>query len=485
MGQHWKKIWVGSAGNMVEWFDWFVYASFATYFAGSFFPAGNDTAKLMNTAGIFAVGFFMRPVGGWLLGRVGDRKGRKAALTLTVTLMSVSAVLIAVAPTYGVAGYGGVAVLLIARLLQGLSVGGEYAASATYLTEASAPGRRGFASSFQYVSMTAGQILGLGLQILLQHTLSSSELHSWGWRIPFVVGALGAAVIFYLRRNMLETEAYEAIETGTATMDTVPRGAVTAGAAGVSGGAGSAGAVAGGGAGVAGDGRAAGAGSVAAEDDRGTIRALLRHKREALLVMALTMGGTVAYYTYTTYLTKYLSNSAGLPKQTATLVSFCALLVFACLQPLAGALSDRVGRRPLLITFAVGSTFLTVPIMTMLKHAGSFWPALGLSLLALVVVTGYTSINACVKAELFPTAIRSLGVALPYAIANALFGGTAEYVALWFKNAGVESGFYWYVAGCAAVSLVVYLTMRETRDIDLKGTKSGEETSRTPEVTAS
>ncbi|EMF00608.1 MFS transporter [Streptomyces mobaraensis NBRC 13819 = DSM 40847] len=424
MEQHWKKIWIGSAGNMVEWFDWFVYASFATYFAGSFFPEGNDTAKLMNTAGIFAVGFFMRPVGGWLLGRVGDRRGRKAALTLTVTLMSASAVLIAAAPTYGVAGYGGVAVLLVARLLQGLSVGGEYAASATYLTEASAPGRRGFASSFQYVSMTAGQLLGLGLLIVLQHTLTSAELHDWGWRIPFVVGALGAAVIFYLRRNMLETETYQ-------EADDTPQG------------------------------------------DRGTVRALLRHKREALLVIALTMGGTVAYYTYTTYLTKYLSNTAGLPKQTATLVSFCALLVFACLQPLAGALSDRIGRRPLLITFAVGSTFLTVPIMTLLKHAGSFWPALGLSLLALLVVTGYTSINACVKAELFPTGVRSLGVALPYAIANAAFGGTAEYVALWFKKSGIESGFSWYVAGCAAVSLVVYLTMRETRDIDLKRVGGG------------
>ncbi|GAA3067502.1 MFS transporter [Streptomyces glomeratus] len=415
--EHWKRIWIGSAGNMVEWYDWFVYASFATYFAGAFFPDGNPTAQLMNTAGIFAVGFFMRPVGGWLLGRVGDRRGRKAALTLTVSLMSASAILIAIAPTYAVAGYGGALVLLVARLLQGLSVGGEYAASATYLTEASDPGRRGFASSFQYVSMTAGQIVGLGLQILLQRTMSDDALHGYGWRVPFVVGALGAAVVFYLRRNMLETEVYEADETGG--------------------------------------------------EERGTLRALWRHRREALLVIALTMGGTVAYYTYTTYLTKYLSNSAGLPKETATLVSFTALIVFACLQPLAGRLSDRIGRRPLLITFAVGSTFLTVPVMTLLKHAGGFWPALGLSLLALVVVTGYTSINACVKAELFPTGIRALGVALPYALANALFGGTAEYVALWFKNVGAESGFFWYVAGCAAVSLVVYLTMRETRDLDL------------------
>ncbi|SHM98056.1 MFS transporter [Streptomyces yunnanensis] len=416
--EQWKKIWVGSAGNMVEWFDWFVYASFAVYFADAFFPKGNDTANLMNTMGIFAVGFFMRPVGGWLLGRVGDRRGRKAALTLTVTLMSVSAILIAVAPTYAVAGYGGIAVLLVARMLQGLSVGGEYAASATYLTEASTPERRGFASSFQYVSMTAGQLLGLALQIILQRSMSEQALHSWAWRIPFIVGALGAGIVFYLRRNMLETDVYAEDDTRT-------------------------------------------------DPDRGTMKALWAHKREAFLVMALTMGGTVAYYTYTTYLTKYLSGTAGLSKPTASLVSFCALFLFMCLQPLAGRLSDRIGRRPLLITFALGSTFLTVPIMTLLKHAGSFWPALGLSLLALVVVTGYTSINACVKAELFPTGIRALGVALPYAIANALFGGTAEYVALWFKNGGIESGYYWYVSGCAAVSLVVYLTMRETRTIDL------------------
>ncbi|MDF3302545.1 MFS transporter [Streptomyces tropicalis] len=428
--QHWKRIWIGSAGNMVEWYDWFVYASFATYFAGAFFPDGNPTAQLMNTAGIFAVGFFMRPVGGWLLGRVGDRRGRKAALTLTVSLMSASAVLIAIAPTYAVAGYGGALVLLLARLLQGLSVGGEYAASATYLTEASDPRRRGFASSFQYVSMTAGQIVGLGLQILLQRTLSDAALHSYGWRIPFVIGALGAAVVFYLRRSMLETEVYEADATGG--------------------------------------------------EERGTLRALWRHKREAFLVVALTMGGTVAYYTYTTYLTKYLSNSAGLPKQTATLVSFTALIVFACLQPLAGRLSDRIGRRPLLITFAVGSTLLTVPVMTLLGRADGFWPALGLSLLALVVVTGYTSINACVKAELFPTGVRALGVALPYALANALFGGTAEYVALWFKNAGAESGFFWYVAACAAVSLVVYVSMRETRDLDLTRVEEAESSRLTP-----
>ncbi|MCF6469007.1 MFS transporter [Nonomuraea sp. MG754425] len=414
---------------MVEWYDWFVYSSFAVYFAASFFPEGNDTAKLLNTAAIFAVGFFMRPLGGWLLGRYADRKGRKAALTLTVTLMSASALLIAIAPTYESVGYFGALVLVVARLLQGLSVGGEYAASATYLTEATPRGRRGFASSFQYVSMTAGQLVGLGLQIILQNTMSAEALNSYGWRIPFVVGAAAAAIVFYLRRSLLETEAYDEEERESGE----------------------------------------------AAEKRGTIKGLLAHKREALLVIALTMGGTVAYYTYTTYLTKYLSNSAGLPKETATLVSFCALFIFMCVQPLAGGLSDRIGRRPLLITFGIGSMLATVPLMTALGGVGGFGGALVLSLIGLLIVTGYTSINAVVKAELFPTSVRALGVALPYAIANALFGGTAEYVALWFKDSGIESGFFWYVSGCAAVSLIVYLTMRETRDVALSRTEQATE----------
>ncbi|MFJ8728511.1 MFS transporter [Streptomyces bauhiniae] len=409
----------GSLGNLVEWYDWFVYASFAIYFADSFFPGDNPTTKLLNTAGIFAVGFLMRPVGGWVLGRAADRHGRKSALTLTVTMMSVAALLIAVAPTYGQAGYFGALVLLLARLLQGLSIGGEYAASATYLTEASARNRRGLGSSFQYVSMTCGQLLGLAILITMQHTLTTGQLQSWGWRVPFVLGAVFALVVFWLRRRLTETEAFTE-ETGG--------GADTA---------------------------------------RGSLKALWEHRRQAGLVMALTLGGTVAYYTYTTYLTKYLIGSAGMAKSTATLVSFTALAVFAAIQPPAGMLSDRIGRRPLLITFAVGCTVGTYPIMTALGSAHSYWSALGLSLLALVIVTGYTSINAAVKAELFPTRVRALGVALPYALANALFGGTAEYVALWFKDAGHEKLFFWYVSGCALVSLVTYVLMPDTRDAAL------------------
>jgi len=413
----WKAVIGGSVGNMIEWYDWFVYSTFSVYFASRFFPEGNATAQLLNTALIFAVGFFMRPVGGWLLGRVGDRKGRKAALTTTVTLMSLSAILIAVAPTYAQVGYFGAAVLLVARLLQGLSVGGEYAASATYLSEVSTPGRRGFFSSFQMVSMKVGQLIGLALQISLQQTLSESALSSWGWRIPFVVGAIGAAGIFWLRRNLLETEAYETLDEDTAT-----------------------------------------------RAKRGTMRGLLDYKREFALIIAFSMGGTLCDYTYSTYMTKYLSNTAGLSKNDASLVSFCAIAVMLLLVPLAGALSDRIGRRPLLITFGVGATLGTVPLMTALGHVSTFGGALLLMLVGIVIITGYTAISGVVKTEMFPAHVRALGVALPYAIANALFGGSAEYVALWFKDAGMESGFYWYVTACSAVSLVVYVTMRETRD---------------------
>ncbi|WP_051192857.1 MFS transporter [Nocardia jiangxiensis] len=411
----WTALIGGSIGNLIEWYDWFVYSTFSVYFASAFFPKGNPTAQLLNTAGIFAVGFFMRPVGGWLLGRLGDRKGRKAALTTSVTMMTASALLIAVAPTYARVGYFGALVLLLARLLQGLSIGGEYAASAAYLSEASKPGKRGFLSSFQMVFMKVGQLFGLAMQIILQHSMSDHTLHFWGWRIPFVFGAFAAAGIYYMRRKMLETEAFDQDDT--------------------------------------------------ARRERGTLRALFTYKREFLLVVGFSMGGTLCDYMYSTYMTKYLSNTAGLSKDTAALVSFCAIVVFIFLQPLAGALSDRIGRRPLLIFFGVTSTLGTVPLMTALRSVHGFGDALVLMVVGLVIITGYTSISGVVKTELFPTAVRTLGVALPYAIANALFGGSAEYVGLWFKHAGIESAFFWYASGCCAISLVVYIAMRETRNV--------------------
>ncbi|MBQ6641521.1 MAG: MFS transporter [Saccharopolyspora sp.] len=417
-GSHVRAVIGGSIGNLVEWYDWFVYASFALYFAERFFPEGSPTAQLMNTAAVFAVGFLARPLGGWLLGRVADRRGRKFGLTLSVTMMSVSALLIALAPTHDQAGYLGAAILLVARIMQGLSVGGEYAASASYLTEASQRGHRGLGSSFQYVSVTLGQLFGLAVLMVLQSLLTPQQLSAWGWRIPFVIGAIAAVVVFYLRRRLPETAAYQE-ETANDS------------------------------------GR------------RGTLAEVWRNRRAALLVFALTIGGSVAFYTYTTYLTKYLVNSAGLSKGTATSVMFLALCVFAVLLPVGGALSDRIGRRPVLMFFGVGTTLGTYPIMTAIQRWPSFGAALALAVLALTIVCGYSSVNACVKAELFPTSVRTVGVAVPYSLAQAIFGGTAEYIALAFRNAGHEHYFFFYVSGCALFSLIVYLAMPETRAVAL------------------
>ncbi|MGI5500993.1 MFS transporter [Lentzea sp. CA-135723] len=402
----------GSVGNLIEWYDWYAYTAFSIYFAAAFFPKGDQTAQLLNTAAVFAVGFLMRPLGGWLLGRYADRHGRRAALTLSVTLMAAGSLIIAVTPSYATIGVAAPVLLVLARLLQGLSVGGEYATSATYLSEVASPRRRGFYSSFQYVTLTAGQLVALGVQIVLQQFLSKAEMTEWGWRVAFVIGATGAIVVMWLRRGMDESANFE---------------------------------------------KQQGSG-----EQNGTIRALLKHPKECLTVVGLTLGGTVAFYTFTTYLQKFMVNTSGIDAATVSWINFAALLVFVVLQPLAGALSDRIGRRPLLLGFGVLGTLATVPLLSTLATTSAVIPAFLLMLGGLVIVTGYTSINAIVKAELFPTNIRALGVGLPYALTVAIFGGTAEYVALWFKQAGMESVFYYYVAGCVLISLLVYGFMRET-----------------------
>lgn len=414
-----RNILVGSIGNMIEWFDWFVYATFAVYFSGRFFPADDPTASLLNSAAVFAVGFLARPVGGWLLGRLADRKGRRTGLTVTVGLMSASALMIALAPDHATAGYTGAVVLVVARLLQGLSVGGEYAASASYLTEVSAGHRRGLGGSFQYVSVTLGQLAGLVILIVLQTLLSEDQLTEWGWRIPFVIGALGDVAVFYLRRGMHETEAYVKAEASDV------------------------------------------------QERRGTLREVWRQRRAAVLVFALTLGGSVAYYTYTTYLNSYLVNSVGLPKEQASWVSLAALCVFLVLLPLGGYISDRVGRRPVLIFFGIGTTLGTYPILSGMKAWPTWGAALALSILALTIVAGYSSVNAVVKAELFTTEVRTVGVAVPYNLAQALFGGTASYVALAFADGGHENWFFLYVSGCALISLITYALMPETSKTSL------------------
>ncbi|WP_086853902.1 MFS transporter [Amycolatopsis kentuckyensis] len=407
----------GSIGNLIEWYDWYAYAAFTTYFAKSFFPTTDTTAAFLGTAAVFAVGFLMRPLGGWMLGRFADRFGRRNALVLSVTLMAGGSLLIAVTPSYHTIGIAAPILLLTARLIQGLSVGGEYSTSATYLSEVATPGKRGFYSSFQYVTLYGGQLLALGLQLILQALLTEQQLTSWGWRIAFGVGTVAALVVMWLRRGMDESESYR---------------------------------------------REAGESNGENKGERGTLRALAKYPKEIALVVGLTLGGTVGFYTFATYSQKFLENTAHIPRRQVTIVLFCAILVAAFLQPVFGRLSDRIGRRPLLLFFGIGGTLLTVPLMTVMGSTRNPVGAFFLVLAGLVIVAGYTSINAIVKAELFPTKIRALGVGLPYALTVAIFGGTAELIAQALKSAGHETVFFWYVAGCVLVSLIVYGTMRET-----------------------
>jgi MHS family alpha-ketoglutarate permease-like MFS transporter len=414
VGRRLKAIVVGSIGNLVEWYDFYAYAAFALYFAASFFPGSDPVVQQLNAAIVFAFGFIVRPIGGWLFGHLGDHYGRRRALMLSVLLMCFGSLMIAVTPTYASIGVAAPVLLGLARMIQGLSLGGEYGTSATYLSEIADERHRGFYSSFQYVTLIGGQLCAILVLLLLEQVfLTNAQLKAWGWRIPFAIGALLAVVALLMRRNLHETDQFIAA-----------RGA---------------------------------------QLRESSINALRRYPREVMTVVGLTMGGTTAFYTYTTYMQKFLKLSVGLTDQQTTFVTAGSLIFALLLQPAYGALSDRIGRKPLLIWFGVTGTLFTIPLLVALQSTKSALVAFLLVCGAWLIVAGYTSINAVVKAELFPTRIRATGVGVPYAVTVSVFGGTAESIALWFKSIGHETWFYYYLTGVIAASLLVYAAMRDTK----------------------
>ncbi len=404
-----RAVLAGSAGNLIEWYDFYIYAFTSLYFAPAFFPASSAVAQVMATSGIFAAGFVMRPIGAWFFGRYADRHGRQRAMVASVLMMGAGALTIAVLPGYAQASVAAPALLLAARMAQGFSTGGQYGAVATYLSEVATARRRGFWSSFQYVTLIGGQLLATLVILALQQVLGDAAMKTYGWRIAFAVGAVGALVILSLRRYMLETLPDSAREAGS-------------------------------------------------------LRALFAGSAGAFtIVVALTAGGSLAFYTFTTYMQKYLVLTVGMTKPGATLLMTGVLIVFMIEQPVFGLLSDTIGRRTNILVFSGLATLLTVPILGLLgaTHSGS--AAFLLVLAGLTINAFYTSVSGVFKAELFPTHVRALGVGLAYGIGNALFGGTAENVALGFKQAGHESGFSWYVTAICAASFVAALRLRDTR----------------------
>jgi MHS family alpha-ketoglutarate permease-like MFS transporter len=411
-----RQLLAASVGNAVEWYDWYAYTFLATYIADQIFPRSADDSlvPLLSTFAVFAVGFFMRPVGGLLMGAIADRRGRRTALTVTILLMGGSSLLVGLTPTYATAGLLAPVVLVLARLLQGLSVGGEFAASTTFLVESAGPGRRGLFSSFQYVSTTAGQLLASGIAALLVDTLSDEAMNGWGWRVPFVLGALLSLVGFWIRQGAQETRSAEQRQA--------PR--------------------------------------------PGLFEALRRHPRESLRIAGITAGGTIAYYTWTSYLPTYAELNAGVEKSDALLAGTLSLAFFALLQPLGGLLSDRFGRRPLLLFFGLGFALLCVPLLHAVRD--SFAVLLLVSCAGMVLLTGFTSISAAVNAEVFPPRVRAAGIGFPYSLTVALFGGTAPYVGTLFKEMGHSGLFPWYVAVLCLASSVVYLRLPETAHTELR-----------------
>ncbi len=401
----------GSSGNLVEWYDVYIYTVFASYFEGQFFEESEKNSTVYVYA-IFAVTFVMRPVGSWFFGRFADRRGRRAALTVSVSLMALCSMVIALVPSQATIGMAAPIVLVLARLVQGFATGGEYGTSATYMSEAATRERRGFFSSFQYVTLVGGHVLAQFTLLVLDAFLDEDQLHDFGWRIGFAIGGVAAVVVFWLRRTMDESLSEEVI---AATKSGEDRGA-------------------------------------------GSLRELFtRYWRPLLICFLITMGGTIAFYTYSVNAPAIVKTAYKGEGMTGTWINLIGLIFLMLLQPVGGLISDKVGRKPLLLWFGFGGLVYTYILITYLPETRSPLTSFLLVAVGYIILTGYTSINALVKSELFPVHVRALGVGVGYALANSMFGGTAPLIYQALKARDQVPLFIGYVTVCIAISLLVYI----------------------------
>ena len=401
----------GSSGNLVEWYDVYVYTVFASYFEGQFFDKADQNSTFYIYA-IFAVTFVMRPIGSWYFGRFADRRGRRAALTISVSLMAACSMVVALVPSRASIGAAAPAILILARLVQGFATGGEYGTSATYMSEAATRERRGFFSSFQYVTLVGGHVLAQFTLLIILTLFNDEQVHEFGWRIAFAAGGLAAVVVFWLRRTMDESLSEETLA------------AIKAGE----------------------------------DKSSGSLRELFtRYWKPLLLCFLITLGGTVAFYTYSVNAPTIVKTTYKSEAMTATWINLIGLIFLMALQPIGGMISDKVGRKPLLLWFGFGGLFYTYFLITYLPETHSPIASFLLVAVGYVILTGYTSINALVKSELFPAHVRALGVGIGYALANSIFGGTAPAIYQALKASNNVPLFIAYVTACIAVSLVVYI----------------------------
>lgn len=407
----------GLMGHIIEWYDWTIYGLLSSIFAGQFFPTGNSTTALLATLATFALGFVARPIGSIVLSPLADRYGRRRMLALTVLLMGAGSLIAAVTPSYNTIGIAAPLLLLFARLLQGFSAGGEFQGAAAFLVEHAAPNRRGFIGSLHIASVGFAVLIATGISALTTNFIAQPALSEWGWRIPFLIGAALSLYGLYIRNGLPETPHFIAAEQRQAL------------------------------------------------ERNPLIRALIEHPWESFVVFAMQMG-TVMFYIWTVFLPTYAHLAGGLPLSQGFIGGIISLAVFCVATPAAGALSDRIGRRPVLITYAVGFFILAWPLLRLLEN-GDFLTFLLVDIagcLLLAMVDGALSVTLC---ELFPTRLRTSGIGLPYAICAAIFGGTAPLIATWLLSRQLTGVLAIYIMAIAGISAVVFIVMRETRGAPL------------------
>jgi MHS family alpha-ketoglutarate permease-like MFS transporter len=408
----WRRIVVGAGiGNALEWYDWTVYAVFAPFFARQFFNSADHTAAVLSTLAVFAVGFFMRPLGGLFFGVLADRKGRRFAMVASMIVTATGGLVIAVAPTYSSIGVAASALLLLGRLAQGFGLGGEIGASYTFLAESAPPARRGLWSSSLYVAVTCGTVLATVEGAILSSVLDQTEMAEWGWRIPFIIGTLLGFYAFSLRRRLSETMAFEQRQR--------------------------------------------------APERAGTLHSIWQHRAAVARIIGVVVGGTVAFYTWSVAAPVYAINVKHVAASSALWAAVVANLAFIVMLPIWGALSDRFGRKPNVITFAVGTAVLTVPLNGFVRDQA--WQLAIAMSVALVFHAAVSAVVPALFAELLPTHVRAAGMGFAYSIAVALFGGTAPLVQVWLAGHGKASLFTVYTVALLVVTLITIVITPESK----------------------
>lgn len=408
-----KAIVAATLGTVVEFTDWIIYATFAALFSRHFFPANNDRVSLLSAFAVFAVGFVMRPIGGALLGAYADRHGRKNGLALSVALMAGSSLVIAVCPGYESIGIAAPLILVLARLIQGFAAGGEFGSASTFLIESSAPSRRGFAGSWQHFAVNAGVLVAALIGAILTSMIDHAGMAKWGWRVAFTIAGLLGFVALWVRLAVAETDAFK-------------KSAATH------------------------------------QRTRHPFLEIVReHPRAALRVIGIAMAGNLCIYLWLVLFPTLAHLRTGLPLHDAFNASVISIVVSLIAIPFIGKLSDRIGRKPVLLVFAGGSALFAWPALHFLSN--DFWSATAIVTIGMLLSSGFAATCATVMAEQFPARVRATGVALPYAVSAALFGGTLPYIVTAMSSSGLSQYLWVYVAAVCAVGFVVYARMPETR----------------------